>query len=234
MKKSDLKRLVRTAYAVEPSVRKAEFIKKYQFRELNYLQILSMQFQYMGPQLALLCGCVLAVLLGAAVNVSENFARFIAVLVPVAALIAMTGLGRSSAYAMDEIEMSSRFSLRTLRIMRIGIVGIAGLFVMLAVSCALKILTGAAFLPAVAFAAVPYLLTTFLSMLLIRHWHSPHNIYGCAVIAGCISVLALGRMEALLLCSSLLYAALPVLIALTAAEFCRYIKESEELQWNLC
>lgn len=234
MKKSDLKYLVKSAYSVEPTSRKSEFIKSYQFRMLDYRQILRMQFQYMGTQLILLGGCVLTVLLGAAANVSGDFARFLAAIVPVAALIAMTGLGRSAAYAMDEIEMSSRFSLRMLRIMRLGIIGIASLFVIISVSCVIRMLTGAALLPSVVFAVVPYLLTTFLCMILIRHWHSRNNIYGCTVIAVCVSVLVLTKMETMFLCTSLLYAALPVLVVLTTVEFCGYIKESEELQWNLC
>lgn len=234
MKRAELKCKIKEAYPVEPSERKAEFIKKYQVRELNTWQILWMQLQYMGPQLALLCGCALAMLLGAALHVSEHFAHFTAVMLPVAALIAMTGLGRSARYGMDELEMTSRFSLRMLRIMRLGIIGIAGFFVILSVSCTVRILTDAAFWTAVISSALPYLLTTFLCMALIRRWHSPNNIYGCAVIAGCVCMLMLGKAKTVLLCSALLYAALPVLILLTAIEISRYIKESEELTWNLC
>lgn len=234
LKKSELKQLVKNAYPLAPSGRKAAFVRRYPRRELHYRQILRMQLPYMGPQLALLCGCALAILLGAAANVGEEYARIAAALVPLSALIAMTGLGRSARCGMEELELSTRFSLRMLRVARLTVIGLAGLFVMLSASCALTLLTGAKLLPAFAFAAVPYLLTSFLCMVLIRRWHSPKNLYGCTLITVGISAAMSGSVKLLPMCTALLYAALPLLILLTAAEVCQYINESEEYQWSLC
>lgn len=234
MKRSELTRLVKTAYAVEPSERKAAFIKEYRLRELNRLEMLCLQLRYMGAQLALLGGCVLAVLLGAAADVGENFVHFIAALLPVAALTAMTGLGRSMRYGMDEIETASRFSSRLLRIMRLTIIGFAGLVVMLSVSCTITVLTGAALMPAIAFAALPYLLTSLLCMELIRRWHSPRNIYGCFVIAACVSAVTFSYPMNPVPGSALLYAAVLVLLLLITAEVRKYVNESEEYPCSLC
>lgn len=238
MRYTELKGLIKNAYGIEASGKK-EFIKKYQKRELNCGELFCMQLQYMGIQLTAICGYALAMLLGTLTDIDADLAKIIAVLAPLVALFALTGLGKSKKYSMEEIEMSSRFSLRTINIIRLAIIGFAGLAVMLAASCALKAVTGMSLFVSFAAAGVPYLVTTFLCMLLIRRWHSPKNIYGCVVIAAGVCAAMFGGIEFLESCSAGLYrVALPgvllVSAVLTAVEGCRYIKESEELQWNLC
>ena len=238
MRYTELKGLIKNAYGIEASGKK-EFIKKYQKRELNCGELFCMQLQYMGIQLTAICGYALAMLLGTLTDIDADLAKIIAVLAPLVALFALTGLGKSKKYSMEEIEMSSRFSLRTLNIIRLAIIGFAGLAVMLAASCALKAVTGMSLFVSFAAAGVPYLVTTFLCMLLIRRWHSPKNIYGCVVIAAGVCAAMFGGIEFLESCSAgLCRVALPgvllVSAVLTAVEGCRYIKESEELQWNLC
>lgn len=238
MRYTELKGLIKNAYGIEASGKK-EFIKKYQKRELNCGELFCMQLQYMGIQLTAICGYALAMLLGTLTDIDADLAKIIAVLAPLVALFALTGLGKSKKYSMEEIEMSSRFSLRTINIIRLAIIGFAGLAVMLAASCALKAVTGMSLFVSFAAAGVPYLVTTFLCMLLIRRWHSPKNIYGCVVIAAGVCIAMFGGIEFLESCSAgLCRVALPgvllVSAVLTAVEGCRYIKESEELQWNLC
>ena len=234
MKNKELVHLIRQAYPVEASDRRAAFLRQYPRRELRYGQLLLLQLRYMGAPLAAVGGCALALLLCAAAKLGDEMLRLTAVLVPVAALCAMTGFGRSERCRMSELEMTARFSLRLLRMLRLAVIGFAGLLVMLTASCALHLLCGAALLPAVVLAAVPYLLTTLLCMLLLRRWHSAKNIYGCIMIAGAVSALMLGGMEHIVACSRLLCAALPVLLLLTGVEARKLINESEELQWSLC
>lgn len=238
MKNSELKRLIKSAYSIEAS-RKNEFIKNYQRRELNYRELLRVQLQYMGAQLTAICGYALAMLLGSLANIDVKLAKIVAVLAPLAALFALTGLGKSEKYGMEEIEMSSRFSLRTITIIRLAIIGIAGLAIMLAASCALSAVTGMNLFVSFAAAGVPYLITTFLCMLLIRRWHSPKNIYGCVVIAAGVCAAMFGGIDILERCCAGLYRSalsgvLLISAGLTAVEVCAYIRESEELQWNLC
>ena len=238
MKNSELKRLIKSAYGIEAS-RKNEFIKKYQRRELNYRELLRVQLQYMGAQLTAIFGYTLTMLLGTLANIDVDLAKIVAVFAPLAALFALTGLGKSKKYGMEEIEMSSRFSLRTITIIRLAIIGIAGLAIMLAASCALRAVTGMGLFVSFAAAGVPYLVTTFLCMLLIRRWHSPKNIYGCVVIAAGVSAAMFGGIDILEHCCAGLYRSvlsgvLLISVGLTAVEVCGYIRESEELQWNLC
>ena len=236
--KADLEERIRRAYTTDALDRKKEFIRKLPRRERNLRQMLGTQLQYMGLQLATVFGYSLALLLAAATRVSPEFARLVAALVPLIALIALTGLGKSARDGMEEIEMATRFSLRMLRILRLTIVGIAGLITMVSVSFILKVATGQAGLTVFAMVGIPYLLTTSFSMMLIRRWHSPKNIYGCAAIALAVCLMTAWefRWAGLwrFLNGQVLSIVLIVLcLAFTVGEAQKYVKESEELQWNL-
>ena len=235
MKRNDVKRLLKNAYPVEPSERKTAFLQTYQPRQMNYRELLGLQFQYMGPQLVILYGYALAIFLGIAAHADAALARLFAALMPALALLALTGLGKSARYGMEEMEMASRFSLRMLKILRLALVGLAGAVAMAAVSCVLKIVTGVDLLCSLALACIPYLATTFFSMLLIRKWHSRKNIYGCVAIALAVCLFTFCGAELMVgLSRGILWAALLGCAFLAGSEISKYLKESETLQWSLC
>lgn len=235
MKRNDVKRLLKNAYPVEPSERKTVFLRMYQPRQMNYRELLGLQFQYMGPQLVILYGYALATFLGIAVHADAALARLFAALMPVLALTALTGLGKSEKCGMAELEMASRFSLRMLKILRLSLVGLAGVVAMTTVSCVLKIVTGVNLLCSLALACIPYLSTTFFSMLLIRKWHSRKNIYGCMAIALAVCLFTFCGAEIMVgLSRGILWTVLLSCVFLAGSEIRKYLKESETLQWNLC
>lgn len=239
MKNSELKLLIKTAYSVEPSGKKKAFLRAYSKRELNYGEILLMQLRYMGPEITAVFACALAILLTAAAYINEDAAKIFAAFMPAAALIALTGLGKSEKYKMTEIEAASRFSLRMVEILRLSLTGIAGVLIMLAASFAIRIVTGSSLSRSLALAGIPYLSTTFLCMLLIRKWHSEKNIYGCIAAAAAVCFSVLVGMTALKkypeeICGWILLILFAASFALTVCEAGKYVIESEEMQWNLC
>lgn len=235
MKNSEIRRCLKTAYDRGPSTRKADFLRDYQPRQRNLRELLGVQFRYMGPQLTILYGYVLALLLGAVSHIAPGTVRLLAAALPVLALLALTGLGRSARYGMEELEAAARFSLGMLKVLRLAIAGLAGGAVMLSAGCVVKLVTGATVLYAAVLACVPYLTTTFLSMLLLRRWHSRKNIYGCGAIAAAVCLVTACGAEALARVSPAgLLTALGAALLFTGSEFYRYLKESEKLAWNLC
>lgn len=239
MTNGDLKRLIAGAYDRGTSERKKDFLRTFRGRELHYGEMLGIQFRYLGPQLTAVYGYALAILLGTAANCRAGLISVLPALMPAAALTALTGLGKSERCRMEEIEAASRFSLRLILTLRLALVGMAGLAVMLAGSLVLKAETGTDWVCSFSLAGIPYLLTTFLCMLLIRKWHSPKNIYGCIGIACAVcAVMSGGTGFSAAHPSGLIRLLLPLLLAASAAltvrEACRYCKESEDLSWNLC
>lgn len=239
MKNSELKCLIKNAYDVKPSRKKNVFIGKYRKRELNYGKMLLIQFRYMGPQMTVAIGLALAILIVSVADRNKDFANIFAAFMPAAALIALTGLGKSEKYKMSEIEAASRFSLRMVEILRLTVIGIAGAVIVLAASWAIKLLTGSELPRSFALAGTPYLITTFLCMLIIRKWHSEKNIYGCIAAAAVVCLLVLGGMTMLEscpeeICRWIILILFEISFVLTVCEANKYVIESEEIQWNLC
>ena len=174
-------------------------------------------------------------LFGAVSHIDLNITRLFAAMMPALALLALTGLGKSVRYGMEEIEMATRFSRRMIKVLRLAIIGLAAGVTMLTVSCVLKAITGADFFRSLSLACLPYLTTTFFSMVLIRKWHSRKNIYGCVAIAFvvCLATFCGAEILASLSIEGLLFA-LTASVFFTGCEFGKYLKESEALQWNLC
>ena len=234
----ELKRLIGGAYQIEPENKEA-FIRKYRRRELNYAELLVLQLKYMGVALAAAFGYIMALTLGVIAETDAGLIKATAYFMPLAALTLLAGVGRSEKHGMRELEMSTRFSLRMIRVMRLVIIGTAGVAVITVHAFVWKAAFSTDLFLSAAFACIPYFITTALCMMLIRRWHSEYNIYGCAVITGACLLLIplLERLSSMCtgdICRLMLTALLILAVLMTVSEAVKYVKESEELQWNLC
>lgn len=239
LKDAKLKKMLADCYKVEQSEKQKSFIRKYQRRELIFTELLYIQFKYMWIS----CAAILILLLGVtaylAITVDDNAIFLISSIMPFAAIIALIGLGKSSRFGMEELEMATRFSVRMIKSIRLVLVGIAGLLAVGVTSIVSFFFLNMQLRSAALFCAYPYMITTYACMIVIRKWHAKENIIGCVAIAAMVSVftitkcifclclmLQLSEMTGLLL--------LLFIVIITAREIYLYLKESEELQWNLC
>lgn len=237
MTRSEVKSHLREAYDVAPSDRKLAFLRQCRRRELNYTELILMQFRYMGAQLLFVLIYALLMFMGALFGMDEDVARVVSAATPVSALAASTGLWRSERYGMNELEMASRLSLRMIAIMRLSIIGAGGTVVMISAACLMKAQDGADMVFSLAFVGVPFMLTSAACMRLIRRWHSSRNIYGCVGISALIGGLTLVAQRPFLECRAetikiIMIALLAASMLWTAREAAGIIRESEELQWN--
>lgn len=109
-------------------------------------------------------------------------------LMPFLAVTVVTECVRSRMYGMEELEMSTRFSLKSVLLVRMGIVGIENL--LLAIVAAFLI-QGSIFQTAL-YLFVPYLLTTYGCFLAVRKIYAKEVVYACMGIA--VTVSAVTRM----------------------------------------
>ena len=239
MKDSELKKLISDAYDIEPSERQKQFIRKYRRRNLKLLDILLIQYKYMRFQFwAVLCFLICAV--GYMIVFSDpESVKWIASFMPFPAILALTGLGKSERYKMSELEMTARLSEKFLKSVRLVLIGIAGLLSVGVVSPMFSILFKLPISIAILTSAFPYVVTTTACMILLRRWHAKENVVGCIAIAMCVCVVSIMLMNNLAakisgLGERICIAALIVCVFIMAREVYLYLKESEELQWNLC
>ena len=110
---------------------------------------------------------------------------------PLLALTVVSESGRSQNYEMAELEMATRFSLRSVVLARLGILGMENLIVL---SLLLPVETarqGGTVVQAGVYVLVPYLMTTFSGLWIVRRIHGREAVYICAGTAVCISFLTM-------------------------------------------
>lgn len=180
MRDKELKQLLQQAYTLTPSKQEYSFLRRYQKRRISMTQILRIELKYMGLR-SLLAGLIVwAMLAGLILTGGGAKAKWIiASILPVLSLLLTAMGGRSERYGMEELEASSRFSLRMLRMTRMCLLGICSLVITLGTTGMFRAYVETGFLRSFCLVSIPYLLNVWGCLWLIRRWHAKENIYGC-------------------------------------------------------
>jgi hypothetical protein len=236
MTDKEIKTMLKNAYVAPETEKGKKFVRKYGQRSLQLSSIIKMEFRYMGLKSILTGAVLVALLLMAAGTENTDMVWVIASFAPACVLTPMVLLSRSERFGMEELEAASRFSLRFIRIVRMFILGIFSLLLLLSVGIVLRITAAASVMEHMMLVVFPYLVSAYGAMLVTRKWHGKENIFG--VLAVCIFGGLLPYAERSIRLSGRPTNA--VILLLTAmilgAMFreCRlYVKESENLSWNL-
>lgn len=239
MKDADLKQLLSEAYASEKTDKQRSFIRQYKRRELRFSELLRIQLKYMWPQMLVILLFLIGSLAYLAFFTEEESVHLISSIMPLPAVIALSGLGKAARYGMNELEMTTRFSARMLKSIRLVLIENAGLVSVAAVTVMLAFGSGISVSRAVLVSAFPYMITTVACMIIIRKWHAKENIFACFAVALTVSLLSMFRFAAyiwrvLQISDTAGFILLVIISFIMVKEARHYIRESEEIQWNLC
>ena len=117
----------------------------------------------------------------------------ISALAPLLAMTVIAESGRSQSCQMAELEMATRFSLRSVALARLGILGLENLGMLI-----LFVFMGrggdgtgqdTSMVQAGFGILLPYLLTSFLGLRIVRSFRGREAVYYCFGMAACISIL---------------------------------------------
>ena len=125
-------------------------------------------------------------LFGVVILAAQDVIWVLSAFMPFAALVLVLEVAKSSVYGMAELEMSSRFSLRTIllaRMVMIGIVQLAGLLLSVPISGMTLFVNGV-------YLFVTYLLTTLLELVAIRRTKGNEGMFVCGSISVVIGITA--------------------------------------------
>ncbi len=106
---------------------------------------------------------------------------------PFGALLIILEFARSTAYGMAELEMTSRFSLRTVLLARMSMLGATQLLGLIPAA----MVSGVQLLKSGVYILVPYLLTAVLGMMAVRRLPGRENMFVCGSISAGVCVLGL-------------------------------------------
>ena len=232
-----MKKMLETAYEAPEPLRKEKFLRKLPKAQISHTEFMLLQAAYMKKWVWVVSVLVLGIALKGASFLERNMLWFFSALMPFIALTVTTENTRSAAYGMEELEMASRFSLRSVALARMGILG--GVHFVL-ICCLIPVsLQNQIYGPLQAgvYLTVPYLLTVIPGLMAARHIHGKESGYVCAGIAAIVSVIFIIQGSNGVVYREKLFswwlAAFIVLIIMLGAEWHRTIKETEELAWNL-
>ena len=233
----NLKTALDAAFAAPAPAEKQAFLRKLPPRPVSHAAFMLSQAGYIRKSTWALSAVILVLALAVGRYAPDDALWVIAALTPLAALTAVTENARSSLYGMEELELATRFSLKSVVLARMGGLGLVHLFLLCLLSPLARVGAAAGLLPAGVYLLTPYLLTTLLGLAVVRRIRGREAVYVCGALALLVSGLNTVQSS-----FSRLYepeyfpwwlAALALCAALTAWEYHKTIQKSEELSWSL-
>lgn len=180
MKDKELKQTLHQAYAITPSQKEYSFLRRYQKRQISVIQVLKIELKYMGVK-SLLAGLIVWMILRGLTLTGGNtkIKWVIASILPVFSLVLTEFGGRSEKYGMEELEASSRFSLRLVRMIRMCLLGIFSFIMTFGTTMMFYPYLENGFFQSFCLVSIPCMVNIWGCLWLIRNWHARENIYGC-------------------------------------------------------
>ncbi|MBE5877933.1 MAG: hypothetical protein E7290_13760 [Lachnospiraceae bacterium] len=187
--KSEMRKALKEAYEAPMPQHKKEFISKLDKPQLSTYSFVLQQTAYIRKRVWILSLFIVAVAIWGTSYVGQDSLWVISSMMPFVALCAITENARSMTYGMAELEMASRFSLKSIMLARIGIIGILHF----AVFCILIPFVGSNSLIPFArtglYLFVPYMLSSTLGLWAVRRFQDIDATYLCMVTSAIVCLL---------------------------------------------
>lgn len=166
---------------------KAKFIKTLPRPKISMLKFILIQATYIRKTTLLLSVLLLLPALSGVYHVNPNTLWMVSAFIPLLGLLAVLESTRSMMYGMEEFEISTRFSLKSVVLARMSVLGLLDFFVFCCLIPLCCISSKTSFLQTGLYLFVPYLLTANLCLWLTRRFPNKETIYVCMCVTLLIS-----------------------------------------------
>ena len=235
--RSDMKKVLEDAFAAPEPKHKKEFLKTIEQPQIGTLSFLLVQVSYIRKSVWIGSIFILAFALLCADALGADCVWIISAMTPFIALFAIAESARSETYQMAELEMATRFSLKSVTMARMVAIGLLHFILF----CILILLAGkgalVSFGQAGIYLLVPYLLTSVLGLAAVRKIHGKESVYVCmgiAVMVSSLNFIVRGNLPEIYEEKRLIWwiAVGVYLLAKVWSEYKKMIYQTEELAWN--
>lgn len=235
--KQKLKKELQMLYQPPDPVRKQEFLQRMPESRMSNVEFLRSQAGYIRKWNWLIFAAVLTVGICAAFDKNRVYTGVLAAVIPVLALSFVAEGSRSVRYGMEELEMVSRFSLKAVLMAKFMILGLGNMIVLAALFPLLMWNGKYEFLSAALVILLPYLLSCFCNLIIVRKVRGRENMYYCSavsvLICGAVLVVNYSKLNIYSLMKPMGWAiSLVILAALTVREWKMILLHLEELAWS--
>ena len=182
MKKDELNNLINEAFAAPKPERKQEFIKNLRPREVRTAQMILGQIAYIRPVAWILAAAVTLLAIAGCILGIEEIEGLVAVVMPFAAAVSVIETQRSKRFGMSELEMATRFSLRSVVFARMILLGILSAIILCITSPVIAMSFGGNVIVTAVRILIPYLVTMIIGLHIERSsFGRDHGIISLAV-----------------------------------------------------
>ena len=234
MKTNQIKQELLYYYQAPKPGNKQEFLRRFTEPRMTSWQFMWVQAGYIKKWIWGISVVLLILLLSCCSFFRKDILNVMASFAPFIAMSLLAESSRSYVYGMEELELATRFSLKSILLARMGILALFHLL-LLSVMVLFSIGSGAGqfFLAGICI-LLPYFTSISIGLPLIRYFHGRESGYLCVAIAIIVSILSWYFREILIWQGGIQF--LPtfgILLILEmifgAVESTRLLKQSEEL-----
>lgn len=220
-------------FEAPPPERKCNFLQGRGPGKLSLRHMLLVQLSYLPKWVWVMFGGIFLIALYASRFFKPDMLWLVCALIPFLVLITVTESFRSMACGMEELEMSSRFSLQSILLARMALLGLGNLMLMLG----MVYMMGGSLFRNVLFLMVPYLLTDIGCLTAVRRLKGREGLYVCGGIAAavcCIEILLSMNCSWILEAQYMGWwlAAVGILLSGNIWELSKTMRKTEEYVWN--
>lgn len=232
-----IKEALKEAFEAPVPTRKREFLRSVKATRMSNAVFMLSQVLYIRKLTWVLSIAIITALVFICRYVSADMIWMITASMPFVAMIAVSENMRSGIYNMAELEMAARFSLKSVVFARMGIIGAFHFILLLVLMFFSGKNASVSFIQTGLFLLVPYMLTTVISLSVVRKLHGSEVNYVCMGVAVIVCVLDIAAQSMFpFICSRecLIYWVLLfiVLIVIATTECFKNICKMEDALWN--
>lgn len=232
-----LKNGLKQIYEAPAPMQRQEFLRRFPAPQISTPEFLRMQSGYIRKENWVIAVIVFGISVYGSCFADRSMIWVLSAVIPFLALAATAEFGRSARWGMQELEMASRFSLKLVLAARMGILGTGNLILLAGIS-PLAWKWQQTTLVNLGFSILlPYLLTTFLNLEIIRRIHGKENLYACMAAAAFVSLIFIvngntGNRIFMYAGGHVWMGILALLALLTGKEIILLLKQTEEYVWS--
>ena len=222
------------AYFEAPGPEKKQaFTRQFGMQKMNLLHVVSMQARYISKGVWIFSVIFFGVAFLLAQAAEAKYVGMIVGLIPFLVMLSVTESMRSYYYQMEELELSARFSLKSIVMARMVMLGLGNLAVLAGVMLVLR----GRMQISIIYLMSPYFLTAGGGLCIVRNLRGKESIllcFGLAALVCGVSLYLPWRFEAVYAPQNtwIWVCACITGMLVTARESYRMIRRTEDLAWN--
>ena len=240
--KKKLKSQLKASFEAPVPVRKTEFLQSLNFPKTNRLDFILSQIGYIRKRVWIISCLLFALALFGlrADNNGLNLTWVISSIMPFVSLVTITEIAKSASHSMAELEMSCKYNFAGVVLARLGILGSFNLllFGLIIILFNINGEIGFGILRTGLYLFVPFMLTCSLSLFAINRLHSRETVYICGAVScfiGIANAIFTTQYKPAFSSEYMIFwgFAFIILVIFAITEIIKFIRKTEELQWNL-